>query len=639
MSSSLNAGSPSRLLRLLSSGVFLTACGGAAVPGPSASTGALGSERTSVHSAPPESRSPGGGESSPNETIDPNTPSPQTGSVERELDANAPPDETREARAARAFTLAERYSSEPSKDPVRALQALRVAANLDHLPAVTELGRLLMLEHADEHRQEGLRLLRGAAENGHPHAQHLLGAAYVSGRVVPKDPTLGMSWVAQAAEAGHLDAQCLYGTALRDGVGVAKDPAAAVQWFEMAQSAGNAEGMYLLGHAYSHGVGVQKDRAKSLKLYRSSAQRGYARAQAALGLALLQGDGVPKNEVEAVEWFKKAAAQGNVAAQFHLGVCSSFGRGIPKDEGEAAAWYRLAANAGDRDAQFNLALMYEHGRGVAEEQTEAAAWYAKAADQGHPGAQNNLGWFYEHGVGVALDLDRAVALYKQAAEGGEPVAQWNVGRCYENGIAVQGDEAEARRWFQRAAANGNEAAKTRLSELDARSKCERSASTSMFDVKLKCARRAAMRRALKTTDLVPKREDDGYWYDTYETKGVLPESDELQIGYTSEDGRLAVVRYVFGSLADVQQVARIRDLAARKYGRPHSSRGVVQVGEVSYGWSLADGVQLRVFRNWPATTTYMEYSVPAIERLMESEMKRNDRLKAKRELEEQKRYY
>jgi hypothetical protein len=260
--------------------------------------------------------------------------------------------------------------------------------------------------------------------------------------------------------------------------------------------------------------------------------------------------------------------------------------------------------------------MYEDGRGVQQDDTQAVAWWRKAAEQGNAKAQCGLGVAYASGRGgVQKDYMQAVAWFRKAAEQGDANAQLGLGFMYENGLGVQKDTTQAIAWYQKAADQGDEKAKNNLAALQNLS----SSSIEIFGVHLKNATRANVRAAFKKTPLKAERESDQYWVDLYHSSKALEGSSQLAMGYTRQ-GQFAYAEYTFPSRMDTQQVRKIADMVAAKYGKPDSSTGDVGLGEVEVTWQNDNDVTITVYRGWPDTTTYLRFSDADAEKQMNSEI-------------------
>jgi len=87
---------------------------------------------------------------------------------------------------------------------------------------------------------------------------------------------------------------------------------------------------------------------------------------------------------EAFWWFRRAAEQGHAVAQTVVGTMYRVGRGVAQDDSAAVNWFRRAAEQGDPGGQQLFSMMYEEGRGMTRDRAEAAKSYRPEAEQGYP---------------------------------------------------------------------------------------------------------------------------------------------------------------------------------------------------------------------------------------------------------------
>ena len=416
-----------------------------------------------------------------------------------------------------------------------------------------------------------------------------------------------------------------------------KDYAIAFTFWEPLAKSGNKVAQYNLGVMYKNGQGVPQDYQQAVAWYRKAAEQGYANAQYNLGVMYDNGQGVAQDYQQAVAWYRKAAEQGDASAQYNLGIMYDNGQGVAQDYKQAAAWYRKAAKQGHARAQTNLGVMYKNGQGVLQDYQQAVAWYRKAAEQGHVNAQYNLGVMYDNGQGVVQDYQQAVAWYRKAAEQGHASAQNNLGWMYQNGQGVTQDYQQAVAWYRKAAKQGNLHAQNNLKDVLAimeMASCQEGASTKLFGVFIKCANRDVMMAAIKKAGAGVKSEDKNKWGDYYYTSKVLKGSSQLYMGYTVNDW-FAYAQYTFPSRMDNQQVLKIKNMVASKYGEPDTASGNIGLGKVVYQWQLKDGIKLKVSRGWPDTTTYMRYTYPKNYKAMQDEIERQRIAREKKEAQAQ----
>ncbi|MBF0626738.1 MAG: sel1 repeat family protein [Magnetococcales bacterium] len=118
-----------------------------------------------------------------------------------------------------------------------------------------------------------LALVHALAEAGNAKAQHNLGAMYLKGLGVARNPVQAAAWFRKAAEQGETLSQHNLGTLCLQGIGVAKDPVAAYEWFRRAALLGDARSAQCLGALYFEGLGTQRDPARAL-IWLSRAESG-----------------------------------------------------------------------------------------------------------------------------------------------------------------------------------------------------------------------------------------------------------------------------------------------------------------------------------------------------------------------------
>lgn len=328
----------------------------------------------------------------------------------------------------------------------------------------------------------------------------------------------------------------------------------------------------------------KKDYLSALQEFKPLAEQGNSDAQNGLGVMYEKGLGVEKNDGQAIHWYRQAAEQGDESAQFNLGGLFN----TTKNYTEALRWYRKAADQGNSNAQFYIGLYYANGQGVVKDEALAFQWYAASAAQGNSTAQNNLGWMYQNGFGVTKNIDEALHLYELAAKQGEKLAINN------------------------------------FTALQAKLTCYKKSNTLLFGEALNCTDKTAMRLAVKQAGAHVTREDDGYWYDLYDSSSLLDGTSELAIAYIGE--KFAKAYYKFDAMVDASKVVAVRNMVVSKYGKPATSEGNPSLGPVSYTWKLKDGIRLVVKRGWPDTTVYLEYIHLANYAAMEAEQERQKRV-------------
>jgi len=147
----------------------------------------------------------------------------------------------------------------------------------------------------------------------------------------------------------------------------------------------------------------------------------------------------------------------------------------------------------------------------------------------------------------------------------------------------------------------------------------------VLGVTLNTATRNEARSTMKAQGAIAKREDDRYWYDLYDPSSLLQGASQLSVGYSIRTNKLAFVQYEFPAFMETEKVKEVGDMVAQKYGHPSSATGNIGLGPVEYDWNLNGGVKLTVSRDWPDTTVYMTYQIPAAFKQMQAEMAENNK--------------
>lgn len=178
----------------------------------------------------------------------------------------------------------------------------------------------------------------------------------VSQCVQKDDPARAQRLLREAAESGHPAAAELLGRACLE----AKPPQAACAYerLTMAAAAGRPSAQSVLAWMYAQGVGGKADPARAARLYLQAARAGDATAQNNAGELFETGRGVNSDPKQALDWYRKAAEAGFAPAQFNLGRLYAAGTGgAPKDFAEARRWLEQAERGGIAAARKLLEWM------------------------------------------------------------------------------------------------------------------------------------------------------------------------------------------------------------------------------------------------------------------------------------------
>jgi len=101
--------------------------------------------------------------------------------------------------------------------------------------------------------------LQQRAQAGDAVAWYELGAEYITGRRVPRDPTKAANAFEKAAQAGIPEAAFNLGVCYQNGDGRPQDPAQKLRWFALAAEGVHGQAAYFLAMAYREGEQVPQD--------------------------------------------------------------------------------------------------------------------------------------------------------------------------------------------------------------------------------------------------------------------------------------------------------------------------------------------------------------------------------------------
>ncbi|MBC7769621.1 MAG: SEL1-like repeat protein, partial [Phycisphaerales bacterium] len=149
--------------------------------------------------------------------------------------------------------------------------------------------------------------LEQAAQGGDLTAQYELALQ----RIAAGRTQDGVTMLRRAADRGFPMAQYRLAKLYERGEGVQTDLAVARQWTERAAAAGNRRAMHDLGVYFARGEGAPLDEAAAFRWFRQAAELGVADSQYNLGVLYQQGRGVNASASEALFWFLVAARQGD----------------------------------------------------------------------------------------------------------------------------------------------------------------------------------------------------------------------------------------------------------------------------------------------------------------------------------------
>ncbi|PTC34569.1 MULTISPECIES: tetratricopeptide repeat protein [Pseudomonas aeruginosa group] len=230
--------------------------------------------------------------------------------------------------------------------------------------------------------REAAQAILGAAREGLPEAQALLGQILLDGQGIERDAALARTWFGIAAEGGHAMARNMLARCLEHGWGGAADLAAAARHYRIAAGQGLDWARYNLANLYATGRGVEQDQACAYALYRQAAEQGHAKSMNLVGRYHEEGLVVARDQAQAAHWYRRSAEGGDFRGQFsHAAMLAANGR-----HAEAETWLRRALEGGNlnflRSARHSLEQSSHPAfRGLALAYCRRAAELGDASDR------------------------------------------------------------------------------------------------------------------------------------------------------------------------------------------------------------------------------------------------------------------
>ncbi|AKT42873.1 tetratricopeptide repeat protein [Chondromyces crocatus] len=187
----------------------------------------------------------------------------------------------------------------------------------------------------------------------HPGSCATLGALYMNGQGIERDPARAAEASKTACDGGEAAGCTQLGILTAEGTGVTKDVAASLQLFEKACNAAEAIGCGRLGRAYLTGDGVTADPARAATLLTQGCEGGDDRSCAAAAPLYASGKGVQADEARAAAFYKRACDGADAASCDALGQMHETGRGASKNPILASMLYQRGCIRGHGDACAN----------------------------------------------------------------------------------------------------------------------------------------------------------------------------------------------------------------------------------------------------------------------------------------------
>jgi hypothetical protein len=167
-----------------------------------------------------------------------------------------------------------------------------------------------LAELSGGHVEEGLTVLREAAQLGSHHAAYDAALILFHGEDVEKDLVAARVLLEQAAESGAPWAGYELSIWLRQGIGGEVETERADNLEELAAKTGHPQACMNRGARIASGELGEIEMDQVVALYARAAEGGSANAAARLFLMYLNGDGIDADEQQAKTWFARAEQLG-----------------------------------------------------------------------------------------------------------------------------------------------------------------------------------------------------------------------------------------------------------------------------------------------------------------------------------------
>jgi len=269
---------------------------------------------------------------------------------------------------------------------------------------------------------ERVMKLTSDAERGSLSAELELGARYMTGNGVPRDPVVAARWYEKAAQRGEPDAQNQIGYLYQAGIGVHQDVARALHWYQLSAASGDSSALLNIGTLYFTGTGVKKDVSYAATLFEDAVRKGNGTAAAYLGDIYYFGSLGTVDLALAEKWFETGSRMHDPIAAFNLGSLYSTEPRHPHDFHKAAALLRRSASDGYVPAIHALAVLLINHPTEEHTNSEARSLLETAAAAGEWKSSVVLGILARDGKGGVPVNKRAADYYFHVAvlQGGKP---------------------------------------------------------------------------------------------------------------------------------------------------------------------------------------------------------------------------
>ncbi|MDH3232237.1 MAG: sel1 repeat family protein [Alphaproteobacteria bacterium] len=190
-------------------------------------------------------------------------------------------------------------------------------------------------------RVQALRMLRAAADYGHPKALYQLAIYNEWGVDMPRSDAAARMLYRKAADKGSVKARIMLAARHMTGTGERRDQSQAIEYLEWAARDGTPDDQWAIAGWYGKKVFGAFGQKAALRLTRKAAQRGHVAAQARLSkLYRVGGKGVERNAVRAYVWGRLAERRRNAGKPYALAAARRAPSLTPDQRASAEAWLR-----------------------------------------------------------------------------------------------------------------------------------------------------------------------------------------------------------------------------------------------------------------------------------------------------------
>jgi TPR repeat protein len=192
-----------------------------------------------------------------------------------------------------------------------------------------------------------------AAASGAPGAKVNLGACYLDGVGVPKNPSFAKQLFIEAANKGFGLGATYIGLMEYFGTGTPVDKTGAEKWFVLGARLNDPMAGFNLAHLFVRGEGRSYDLRRVFELLRSSSKHGDVASKHSLGMLLLSHPDMAQSEHEARDLLEEASDAGNWRSSALLGIMARDGLTMTADPSRAYYYFSLARlQAGSTNRQL-----------------------------------------------------------------------------------------------------------------------------------------------------------------------------------------------------------------------------------------------------------------------------------------------